>query len=217
VIEAVIFDLDGTLIDSFPGMIATAREVLIAAGQAAPPAEQFERLMRRGLLLDELFLAFGIEASRVAELMVAYRTRYATTAVLAVRPFAETVPCLTALSARGLPLAVATSKRHDMALLALGAAGLLPYFRDVVGQDSVARGKPHPEMVLTLAQRLGVRPERCLVVGDSPYDVLMGRAAGARTCAVRCAALAVEDLRAAGPDSIVASLDEVLALVEATP
>ncbi|GIW08613.1 MAG: hydrolase [Dehalococcoidia bacterium] len=212
-IGAVIFDLDGTLIDSFPGMIATAREVLAAAGLPAPPAERFERLMRRGLLLDELFLEFGIASEHVSDLMQDYRTRYAANAVLAVRPFPETLPCLKALTALGLPLAVATSKRLDMAQRALAAAGLLPYFRDVLGHDSVSRGKPHPEMVTTLAARLQVPPEGCLMVGDSLYDILMGHAAGARTCAVRCDALPTEELLAVRPHFIIDRLDELPPLV----
>lgn len=214
-IDAVIFDLDGTLIDSFSGILETAHEVLVAAGLPAPNLRQTERLMRRGLLLETVFIELGVEPSRIDEIMGAYRARYRRGAVLQATPFPETVPCLESLSALGLPLAVATSKRHDLALLALDASGLRAYFRDVVGHNSVALGKPHPEMVLTLAERVGVAPDRCLVVGDSLADVAMGRAAGARTCAVRCDALELAEIEEASPDYIVDHLDAVALLVRA--
>ncbi|GIW11805.1 MAG: phosphoglycolate phosphatase [Dehalococcoidia bacterium] len=207
-IAAVIFDLDGTLIDSFAGMIATARQVLAEAGYPVPSVEHLHRQLRRGLTLAEVFPSLGLDPPQSAVLLERYRERYLEETVLQVRPFPEAQPCLAALAAAGFPLAVATAKRQDAALKALVVTGLLPYFQAVVGQDGVSPSKPHPAIVEHLAARLGRPPAQCLVVGDSLADIQMGKAAGAWTCGV-LAGEPFDELRQLQPDWLIDRLSEL--------
>jgi HAD superfamily hydrolase (TIGR01509 family) len=208
-VEAVIFDLDGTLIDSFAGMIATARSVLADGGHPLPTAAELHLMLRRGLLLDEVFDHLGVVPDLIPGLMLAYRERYAANAVLQVAAYAEAVPCLRALAEAGLPLAVATSKRHDIAERALQAARLRSWFSAVIGHDSVVNPKPAPDMVTAIAERLKVTADRCVVVGDSPYDVRMGKAAGATTVGIRGDDPGSEALVASDPDFLIDRLSEL--------
>ena len=109
----------------------------------------------------------------------------------------------------GLWLAVATSKTARIAREALEAAGLVDFFALVLGVDSVGQPKPAPNLVLVILAELGAAASRALVVGDTVHDVAMGRAAGARTCAVTYGAQSPVELAIAGPDFLVDSFGEL--------
>ena len=87
------------------------------------------------------------------------------------------------LASRGLPLAIATSSRAATVERHLGRAGLLGHFQAIATRYDVERPKPHPDVYLEAARRLGVAPARCMYVGDDERDILAGRAAGMRTVA----------------------------------
>ncbi len=214
-IDAVIFDLDGTLVDSFDGMIGNVQAVLRDFGYLAPEAGAIRRMMRQGMLLEHMLAVAGTSESVIAALVREYRARYDSGIVQAIRPFPETVPCLVALRDAGLRLAVATSKRYDVAVKALAAAGLTDWFPVVIGHDSVANPKPGPDMVLEAARLHGVKATRCLVAGDSAYDIEMGRAAGARTCAVLGDEHVTGVVLNSNPDYTVKRLDELPSIVAA--
>ncbi len=180
-ISAVIFDLDGVIVDSEIWWDEARRDFAVARGRAWGEADrtavmgansrQWSRTMRDRLGLDEPETA--IERAIVDAVVDRYRREGAPGiegAVEAVRRIA-----------RGWPSAVASSAHRNVIDAALASTGLSDVFRVVVSSDEVERGKPAPDVYLEAARRLGVEPTRCLVVEDSLNGVKAARAAG-MTC-----------------------------------
>ena len=118
------------------------------------------------------------------------------------------------LKAQGIKLAVVTSKKPPMLRRGLDCLQLTPYFDATVALGDTKESKPHPEPMLAACAKLGVKPEECLCVGDSPFDLQSGRSAGAKTVAVRYTAFGWEKLLEEGrPDFVIASPQELLEIV----
>lgn len=224
----MICDLDGTLVDTREGIVDTFRAVLDLAGY--PPPAREEILPFIGLPLDLMFRHFlardaaaGRASSSVAredvlarvvpELIAAYRRRYHEEVTPTTRAYPEVADTLAELRARGVLLAVATSKLTTIATEALLAAGLLPQFALVYGMDAVSRPKPAPDLATKCLDDLGVPASRALVVGDAVHDVEMGRAAGCATCAVTYGAQSRDELLLSRPDHLIDRLPDLLPIV----
>ena len=211
-IRAVLFDIDGTLLDTrdswvaaFDAGLAAIRKTSISGSVAAQwigtPIEVIyaERCGLAGEELAKAVRAFQrVEATSVGEGMRAYpRVREA-------------------LAALGTwKLAAVTNKRHDTAVEALRVTGLLPFFALVLGGDSVMRKKPSPDPVLQAAASLGVKPAECAVVGDTENDVRAGKAAGARSIGVTWGYGTRARLEAAGVNHLIETPDALPPLLRA--
>jgi HAD superfamily hydrolase (TIGR01509 family) len=183
--RAVIFDMDGVLVDGEPLHFAAARDVLAGFGAELTwetytdwIGETFDTIWpdiqrRFALPVDrgEYERAFG---PRVQE----QYARHAV-AMLGARDL------LARLHGAGVPLGLATSTKRPRVDPTLARLDLARFLSATVSGDEVARGKPNPEIYLAAAARLGVDPERCLVLEDSPAGVASGRAAGMRVIGVR--------------------------------
>lgn len=214
----LIFDLDGTLVDTRDGIVATFRETLATAGFPPPPPEVVTPLI--GLTLDTMFRRFVPDAASdglVPRLIDAYRSLYHEAVTPYTRAFPEVIETLRSFRRNGLKLAVATSKLTRIAQETLQAAGLAGTFAIVLGSDSVGRPKPAPDLVLRILTELDARAEEALVVGDTTHDVGMGRAAGTRTCAVTYGAQSRAELLAAEPDFVLDRFGELSDVVSGAP
>ena len=212
--DLVVFDMDGTLVDTRDGITATIRATLGGRGYPTPAAEEIHPLI--GLPLDlmlDRFLPPDVSRNVVVPLVAEYRAHYRREAMPLIRPFASVTETLADLRARGFLLAVATSRVAAMARDVLAVSGLAGKFDLVLGTDQVARPKPAPDLVLAALERLGVSPARTLVVGDTEHDVAMGRSAGALTCAVTYGAQSRAELLKAEPDHLVDDISAVLGIV----
>ena len=212
--DLVICDFDGTLVDTLPGILATFSATLEEAGFAVPPPA--EVLPMIGLPLATMFRRFLPDEPTeelIDQLIAAYRARYHADVAPRTRPFPGVAETLIELRRAGLRLAVATSKLVRIVGAGLAASGLAEYFDLVLGNDSVERPKPAPDMVLKILADLRVPPERALVVGDSIHDVEMGRAAGVRTCAVASGVNSRAELVAAGSNAVVDRFEQLLPLL----
>lgn len=207
--RAICFDLDGTLVDSLPDIVASISAALVEHGQREPAAAAVRALV--GLPLEDMFTALAPEAS-TAPLVDAYRRIYPQRFTDSSAPFPETVRVLTTLRGRGHRLAVTTTKGSPMAedlVAAMGLAGRL----DVVQGTDGFPAKPAPDVIEHALARLGC--EGAWMVGDTTHDIGAGRAAGLATYAV-CRPGATHDretLSAAGPDRLEESLLPLLDLV----
>ncbi len=175
-VDAVIWDMDGTLVDSAPVVPAAFVETVRRLGGAPVTPERVVELYAVGKPREMLAVMMGREERQSDEDLYHDVLAEGTDAV---RVHDGVPEALAALADAGLVLGVFTGNSRPAAEIILGAVGLRAHFVEVVGGDEVARAKPAPDGVLEAARRLGVPPARCAYVGDSPLDVGAGRDAGA--------------------------------------
>ena len=202
---ALLFDLDGTLVDTIALLLASMRHAFATVGVPAPSDAAWTAGI--GTPLPTQFRDFVGDDATVARLITAYRTFQHEHHDAGTRCY-DGVPALVArLEERGHPIAIVTSKADAIAHRALAWVGLAGHVDVVIGADSVTRHKPHPEPVLVAVERLGATPSDAIFVGDSPHDVAAGVAAGVRTIGVTWGAFDAEALSAA--DVVVNTVAEL--------
>lgn len=187
--QAVIFDLDDTLLDTFRARIDSLQTVFDDAGIQCPAAERFLRGLD-GAELREALTQHEATRGMALNLFESYRRAYWTKrkGLIGLYPGIEAM--LQTLHARGLKLAIVTQKgrQFDVDGFPAGAAreldevGISDLFEVVIGFEDVSRTKPHPEGINILLNRLAISRERTLMVGDSSADIEAARAAGCRSC-----------------------------------
>lgn len=179
-LRAVLFDLDGTLIDSAEDLARAANAMRTVRGLPPLPHGQYRPhggSGARGMLGQAFAVAPG--HADYEELKREFLDRYEGLMYDSTQPFTGIVAELAGLTAAGLVWGIVTNKAERFALpltaaLRLGAG-------TVVGGDTTGHAKPHPAPLLEAARRLGVPPQACLYVGDDERDVIAGRAAGMAT------------------------------------
>jgi phosphoglycolate phosphatase len=186
--RAVLFDLDGTLLDSAPDLAAAANAMLAELGLPARDPAAIATYIGRGIpKLVERSLTGSLDAAADPALLVRalpiYEHHYAAESGRRSVPFPGVVEGLRALHRAGLPLACITNKAERFTVDLLERTGLGGFFGVVVCGDTVAKKKPDPEPVLAACAQLGIRPHEALMIGDSENDVQAARAAG---CQVWC-------------------------------
>jgi 2-phosphoglycolate phosphatase len=182
--QAVLFDLDGTLIDSAPDLAGAGNEVRRRRGLPPLPLERFRPMTgtgARGMLSVALDVAPGEADYDVLrdEFLAAYEARM----TLETRVFESMWPVLAALEGAGVPWGIVTNKASRFAVPVVQAVGLADRAAVLVCGDTTARAKPHPDPLLEAARRLGCPPGQCVYVGDDLRDVQAGRAAAMATVA----------------------------------
>lgn len=206
-VDAIVFDFDGTLVDSREAIYRAFVRVLADRGREAPGPEWMRRRIGRPLRLifDEALGA--LDAAEEHRLVSAYRAAFVEVSHLVVAlPGAARV--VEHFAAR-IPLGIATSRTAEGALQLLDGIGLRHGFRAVVGIEHISRPKPDPEPVERTLALLGVAPARALMVGDTPDDVVAAQRAGVRAIAVASGGHDRHELQATGADAVFDSLDEL--------
>lgn len=179
---AVLFDLDGTLIDSAPDLAAAANHLREQRGLPPMPYEALRPMVgagARGMVGAAFGVAPGDEGFEV--LRDEFLARYAEVLLERTAVFDDVAPLLQGLEARKLPWGVVTNKATRFTEPVLQGLGLRVRAAAVVCGDTTPFAKPHPEPLLEAARRLGVAPQACAYVGDDLRDVQAGRAAGMAT------------------------------------
>jgi phosphoglycolate phosphatase len=176
--SAVIFDLDGTLVDTAHDIVAAVDALLAEYDRAPIGFAAGHRLIGDGarVLVQRAFLASGAPAPDVDAATARWFEIYAASLASFSKPYPHVAPTLAALRARGRKLAVCTNKADAMAVRLLEMLDLAGYFDVIVGGD-VPHRKPDPRHLLATAERIGVPPRDCLIVGDSPNDAAAAKAA----------------------------------------
>ena len=208
---AIIFDFDGTLADTRRGILATAQETLRRMG--LPSADEKALAATIGLPLRENFTrGAGLSGEEADRAVTIYREIFETIAIPTIDLFPGVEETVATLKERGIPMAVASSRGQRSLEILMQHTGLdrhIPLSL-VFGVESAARPKPAPDIVYVILGRLGVRPEDTLVVGDTTFDIEMGRAAGCCTCGVSYGNQSAGTLAGASPNYILDDLRKML-------
>ena len=213
-IRAVLFDLDGTLIDSAPDLAGAGNDMRAARGLAEHPLAHFRPMVGSGAR-GMLGRALGVTPDDPAfgELRDEFLQRYEGRMTRETVMFDGMEPVLAAFEKRGLPWGIVTNKATRFADPLARALGLVPRAATLVCGDTTAHSKPHPEPLLEAARRIGVEPGACIYVGDDLRDVQAGRAAGMGTVVAAWGYLGLGDaIEAWGADHIVLTPAELLKL-----
>lgn len=206
--KTVLFDFDGTLLDSFDLISASFRQAcrLVLNRQLS----QREVLERWGWPLRVRFEA--VDPARVDALVDAYQACYRTNHDRMIALFPGVREMLDALRERRVAMGIVTSKRRPTTLLGIDRLGLSPYFGAVVTEQDVPAPKPAPDAILAALRELGAPAETALMIGDGVFDIQAARAAGVRGGAALWGTREREALLAAAPDLVLPTPADVVAL-----
>lgn len=207
----VLFDLDGTLIDSGPMIIASMKHAARAVlGRDIPEAALAAAVGGPGLVAQMR----ALDPERVDELVEAYR-EHNDPLHDELEAFWEVVEVLPRLRAEGRRLGIVTAKRRSTVRLALDRLpDLEDLFEVIVTADDTERHKPHPDPLLAALARLGAPPEGAAYVGDSPFDVRAAKAAGVFSVAVGWGGIhPAEALLREEPDAFCQRAEDLLAVL----
>ena len=210
----VVFDLDGTLVDSAHDIAASVNAALARLAPASPPVplERVVGFVGDGarVLIERVLRHQGLALSPEAVLPV-YLDCYRDLMLDTTRLYPGIEEALAVLASAGCRLAVLTNKPGDLSRLILQGLGVAPRFTRILGSGDTPARKPDPAGLLALMTQLGAQPSETWLVGDSPTDVLTARAAGVRVAGVRWG-FDVAALVAAAPDRVLAHPRELAPL-----
>lgn len=201
-IKAVLFDLDGTLIDSAPDLGAAADKMRTDRGLPSLPLEKYRPMAGAGAR-GMLGVAFGLtpEHPHFAALREEFFRNYEACMTQRTYVFDGVAQLIASLSERNVAWGVVTNKSMRFTAPLTRAMPLFATARAVVGGDSTPHPKPHPAPLLEAARQVGVQPIQCIYVGDDLRDMQAGRAAGMGTVAATYGYLGSTDVSQWGADT----------------
>jgi len=214
----VVFDLDGTLLDTGPDLLRALNRTLDGEGLAGLGHADVAGLFGHGAraLIGEGFRRSGrvLDDARLPDLIDRFIAFYGAEIAVETRPYPGLVEALARLARRGIGLAVCTNKREALSHAVLEGTGLAPLFAAVVGGDSLPEQKPHPRPLLEAIARAGGTPDAAVMVGDSETDIATARAAGLPVVAVTFG-YGGRPASEFGADAVISHYDELDAAIEA--
>ncbi len=201
----VLLDLDGTLIDSKPGIVASFNAALETLGHRPDPSFDLTFVIGPVLtdVMGEVLAHYG--DTRVEEAVAAYRRHYSDVGLYDVAPYDGIPTLLAALKAAGLRLYLATSKRTAFAVRILDHLGMSDRFDGIYGSEPDGARDGKPALIADILQREAIRPDQATMVGDRRYDVEGAHANGLRVIGVLWGYGDRPELEEAGADLLVAS------------
>ena len=214
--QVLLFELDGTLIDSAPDLAGAANDLRAVHGLPPLPHEALRPMVGTGAR-GMVGVAFGVfpEEPRFAELRDAFLARYAERLLEQTQVFAAMVPVLDALDAAGLRWGIVTNKAMRFTAPLVDGLGLSSRAAVVIAGDSTPHAKPHPAPLLEAARRMDVASATCVYIGDDHRDIVAGRAAGMGTLAAGWGYLGQgEPVHAWGADGVLSSPADLLQWLE---
>lgn len=209
-ITTLLFDFDGTLLDTNELIIQTFQTVL----NAHYPG-RFERediLPFLGPTLRETFES--IDPEKTEELMAEYRTWNLANHDSFVSEFDGVTETLRQLKNKGLKIAIVSTKRNEMVMRGLRLIEAEELFDTIVCLDDVQHAKPHPEPLLLAMEQLNSSPQETIMIGDNIHDILGGKNAGVRTAGVAWSAKGEKFIREQEPDYVLQHISDLLSIVE---
>jgi len=203
----VVFDFDGTLVSSHETIYKTTLYALEKVGiNQEIPEELFYRKI--GLHFENIFQDFGFSVPNFEEFIKIYKSNYFSYLSSSL-VYDGVCEILALLNQKKIKTALLTTKGQDQAELLLNHFGLSDYFTYVMGRRPGIAHKPSPEPLLKICEELSIEPNRSLIVGDTEMDIICGKEAGAKTCAVTYGYRERDFLEKQNPDFLI---DKILNL-----
>ncbi len=217
-IDLIIYDLDGTLVDSAPDLALAVDEMLTAMNLSPVGLDRVRdwvgngsrRLVERALQHVGAFGPQGPDSMQLDDALALFMQFYEQHMALHTRCYPGVIECLKAQRERGIYQALVTNKPSRFIDALLKAMGLEGFFSHTLGADALAQKKPDPAPLLHVAGLLDIAPERVLMIGDSRSDIEAARAAGCRCLAVTYGYNHGTPIAALGPDHLLDSLEELV-------
>ncbi len=214
----IVFDLDGTLIDTAPDLIDTLNVVFAREGLPPVPYDTARNLIGGGA---RMMIKRGIEAegrelspAKLDELFADFIAHYSAHVADRSRPFPGLIDALDALDAQGHRFAVCTNKLERLSVMLLEALGLADRFAAICGQDTFGMQKPDPEVLRRTIAAAGGNPRHAIMIGDSLTDIRTARAAGVPVIAVDFG-YTERPVTELGPDRVISGFAQLPAAVAA--
>ena len=209
-IRTILFDLDGTLIDTNELIIASFTHTL---GQYSDHAYSREDILE--FIGPPLIDSFKqVDPNRVDEMIQTYRDHNLTNHNTYVRAYPTVVDTMKQLKKAGYNLGIVTTKINDTAELGLKVTGMEGIFDVLIGLDDVTHAKPHPEPIIKALDQLNATASSTLMVGDNYHDIESGKNAGTKTAGVAWTIKGREVLEAYQPDYMLEEMSDLLKIVE---
>jgi pyrophosphatase PpaX len=207
----LLFDLDGTLVDSIGLIVGSMRHAF--RGRERVPTDK-EWTSRIGTPLRACFGDWAADDADLELLIQGYREFQLANHDRLMTAYDGVAETLALLRARGHRMALVTSKSEELAIRALRHTGLDPYIEEIVGLEACTRHKPDPEPVEVALRRMGANPSEAIFLGDSPYDILSGNAAGVHTIAALWGPFSRAELELASPGDFIERIGDLPGLLE---
>lgn len=215
--RCLLFDLDGTLVDSSADLVKSVNLTLKDMGLAQLPTPRVMSFVGEGIhLLLERSLAAALgrppSPDEAEHGLVNYRRHYSEHLLDETAPYPHVESILEHFNSS--PKAVVTNKPHAFSVELLDGLNLTSRFKAIIGGDSLSERKPSPVPLLEAARLCGVRPTECLMIGDTKVDMDAGRAAGMATCGFVGGFRGRDELVAAGADVLIETFAELRVVVD---
>ena len=210
--NTIIFDLDGTLADTIHDVASGVNEALLRMDFPSISLEQVKKAVGPGK--DEFIRMIfpNVENPDTKSFLSIFREIYWDHCLDQTSLFEGMDDVLTLL--RGRKLGVASNKPKAFSEKILKGLGVRNLFEEVMGPEDVIHAKPHPEMIFKFIERVGGKPAKTLLIGDTDKDMLAGRGAGVGVCGVRYGYGRIEDIERQNPDFMIESPAEILEILE---
>ncbi len=213
----IVFDLDGTLLETAPDLVGTLNDILHEEGLASIPLSTAKTYIGQGakLMIEKGFSANGqaVDDDRINQLFPLFLEKYEARIARETYAFPGLLTAMNQLRADGWMFAVCTNKHERLARLLLEQLHLSDQFVAITGGDTFPHKKPHPEHLLKTVERAGAAVEDTIMVGDSNSDIEAAKAAGIPVIAVDFGYTPVP-VSELGPDIIISHYDQFLSAIQ---
>lgn len=208
----VLFDMDGTISDSFPGVSGGILYALEKLGYELPPRESLLGFMGPPLF-DQFIKRFNMDADTANEAVRLYREYYPVKGIYEQSPMPGAEETVRSLKERGKTVCLATSKPQTYSEIILKNFGIEKYFDIIVGATFDGSLSKKPDIIAKVLEISGTAPESCLMVGDRYFDVEGAHACGVKCAGVLCGYGSLKEFDSCGADHILGGLPDVLKIV----
>ncbi len=205
-LRAIVFDLDGTLVDAYSAVVSSVNHALTTLGFKPRSYDVIKKSVGWG---DKHLMAGFVGEAKAEKAIRMYRPHHAKALTTQVRPLAGARVLLAGLKRQGYQLAICSNRPLRFTKIILKGMGWEGLFDAVQCADKAKHPKPHPAMLKVIAKKFKIKPEQMLFVGDMTIDVQTGHNAGIKTVAVTTGSSTIKELKALKPWAIIAKIIEL--------